>query len=591
MAQTLRIGYFKHWHRPPYQFIDFLAEEGIEISEINYASKNYLEDYDVALIEQHGFNDYIENDEPYIQDWVKRGGIVLFMHQDYQRWVPQFLPHELGDTMLIHRYIQTINGPQTLDKAIFSGITGKYMTYLMPWVEDPGRRLFSEPNVITPDEMLYWNLGVDTFTITHGTASMEATNVRTAAKSCFLTPTEGDWEILGSFMDCAVRDGALIMRGNYGKGMYFLNQILFPEVLTPEAERTMAFWRKYIHNLIAYLTRFKNGESEKLPEEAPKCLPIKKNYKLASHMHSLDWYGNDAQPGTINALMRYMGWDICSLAVKDVNPYKGKLDVAKYSDDKVLFLDGQELHPFNWKDRFDHISHNTYHILAIGIDPDAYTPKFTCSFFGDEEVDAYLKEALSYIHAHGGVACAAHPNRDYWRDYDFDAIDKEPARPLSGTDVEQSWLDGLRLPIMNPVDLFGTRRVLDNPAINFIYLKGEAPCRNSVTKAIRNGHTIAACNFDEADICLGDYVPGDYVPVEEAAEGVVSIYAKTRSGPIRQVRVYSGAELVYTHDGSEDGTINIQVPLKGIALDRFIRVEVEGFHEFCICNSTPFYLK
>ena len=591
MAQALRIGYFKHWHRPPYQFIDFLAEEGIEVSEINYASKNYLEDFDVAIIEQHGFNDYIENDEPYIQDWVKRGGIILFMHQDFQRWVPQFLPHELGDTMLIHRYIQTINGPQTMDKAIFSGITGKYMTYLMPWVEAPGKRLFSEPNVITPDEMLYWNVGVDTFTITHGTAAMEATHVRTAAKSCFLTPTEGDWEILGSFLDCAVRDGALIMRGNYGKGMYFLNQILFPEVLDADAERAMAFWRKYIHNLVAYLTRFKNGESEKLPEEAPKTLPIKKNYKLASHMHSLDWYGNDAQPGTINALMRYMGWDICSLAVKDVNPYKGKLDVAKYSDDKVLFLDGQELHPFNWKDRFDHISHNTYHILAIGIDPDAYTPKYTCSFFGDEEVDAYLKDALAYIHAHGGVACAAHPSRDYWRDYDFDAVDKEPARPLAGTDVEKSWLDGLRLPIMNPVDLFGTRRVLDNPAVNFIYLKGEAPCRDSVTKAIRNGHTIAACHFDEADICLGDYVPGDYVTAEEAAKGTVSIYAKTRSGPVRQVRVYSGPELVYVYDGNESDTVDIKVPLEGVKLDRYIRVEVEGFHPHCICNSTPFYLK
>ena len=163
----------------------------------------------------------------------------------------------------------------------------------------------------------------------------------------------------------------------------------------------MAFWRKYIHNLIAYLTRFKNGESEKLPEEAPKTLPIKKNYKLAIHMHSLDWYGADSHPGTVNAIMRYMGWDICSLAIKDNAPYKGKLDVAKYSDEKVLFLDGQELHPFNWKDRFDHISHNTYHILAIGIDPDAYTPKYTCSFFGDEEVDAYLKDALAYIHAHG----------------------------------------------------------------------------------------------------------------------------------------------------------------------------------------------
>ena len=591
MAQTLRIGYFKHWHRPPYQFIDFLAEEGIEVSEINYASKNYLEGYDVAIIEQHGFNDYIEDDEPYIQDWVKRGGIILFMHQDFQRWVPQFLPHELGDTMLIHRYIQTINGFSCAADPTYTGDDSLYMTYLMPWVEDPGKRLFSEPNVITPDEMLHWKLGVDTFTITHGTATMDATTVRTTAKSCFLTPKEGDWEILGSFLDCAVRDGALIMRGNYGKGMYFLNQILFPEVLNDEAERALAFWRKYVHNLVAYLARFKNGESEELPVEAPKCLPIKKNYKLAIHMHSLDWYGADSQPGTINAIMRYMGWDICSLAVKDVTPYKGRLSTTKYSDDKVLFLDGQELHPFNWEDRFEHLAHNTYHILAIGIDPDAYTPKYTCSFFGDQEVDAYLKEALAYIHAHGGVACATHPDTDYWRDYDYDAVDKEPAQPLAGSDIEKNWLDGRNLPIMNSVDLYGPRRALDNPAVNFLYLKGETPCRDSVTKAIRNGHTIAAAGFDEADICLGEYVPGDYVPAEEAANGVVSIYAKTRRGPIRQVRVYSGPELIYTHDGSEDGTVDIQVPLQGKKLDRFVRVEVEGLTNHWICNSTPFYLK
>ena len=591
MAQSLRIGYFKHWHRPPYPFVDFLAQEGIAVSEINYASKNYLEDYDVAIIEQHGFNDYIENDEPYIQDWVKRGGIILFMHQDYQRWVPQFLPHELGDTLLIHRYIQTIDGIACAADPTFVEDEGLYMTYLMPWVEDPGKRLFTEPNVITPDEMLHWKLGVDTFTITHGTASKEATQVQTTAKSCFLTPREGDWEVLGSFMDCAVRDGALIMRGKYGKGMYFLNQILFPEVLNPEAERALAFWKKYVHNLIAYLARFKNGESEALPPEAPKALPIKKNYKLAIHMHSMDWYGADSHPGTLNAIMRYMGWDICSIAVKDTAPYKGKLDTAKYSDDKVLFLDGQEYHPFNWDEPFDGISRSAYHLLAIGIDPDAYTPKYTCSFFDLDEVDAYIKDAVNHIHAHGGAVVATHPHRDYWRDYDIDAVDREPACPLSGTNIEKNWLDGRNVPVMNSVDLYGPRRAVDDPAINFIYLKGEKPCRDSVVKAIRNGHTIAAAGFDEADICLGSYVPGDYVPAAEAAESTVSIHVKTRRGPICQVRVYSGPELIYTHDGSEDGTVDIQVPLKGLKLDRFVRVEAEGLNEHWICSSTPFYLK
>ena len=33
-------------------------------------------------------------------------------------------------------------------------------------------------------------------------------------------------------------------------------------------------------------------------------------------------------------------------------------------------------------------------MLPIGIDPDAYTPEFTCSFYGDKEVDAYLKKGF-----------------------------------------------------------------------------------------------------------------------------------------------------------------------------------------------------
>ena len=144
---------------------------------------------------------------------------------------------------------------------------------------------------------------------------------------------------------------------------------------------------------------------------------------------------------------------------------------------------------------------------------------------------------------------------------------------------------------MNSVDLYGPRRALDNPGINFIYLKGEVPCRDSVTKAIRNGHTIAACGFDECDVCLGDYVPGDYIPAAEAANGTVSIFAKTRRGPIKQVRVYSGTELIYTNDGSEDGSVKLEVSLKDLPLDRFVRVEIEGLNEHWIANSTPFYLK
>lgn len=595
MAQKLKIGYFKHWFQPPYKFVDFLKEQGIEIKEIDFSQKNYLDEFDVALIEQNGFNDYVENDEIYIQNWVAAGGIMLFMHQDYMRWAPYFLPHDLGHVHLIHRYIPTIN-PCYADKTYTEDDT-PYMAYMMPWIENSGRRLFSEPEAISSDEMIDWKLDVNTFRVLRPhTKLLDGLNgdmdsadfVRTTAQSCYLA--NENWEVLGSFMDPAVKDGALILKANYGKGMYFLNQILFPEVLDEKAEKCIAFWKKYVKNLIAYFERFKNGESEEMPA-VKKELPIKKNYKMSTHMHSLDWYGADSHPGTINAMMKLMGFDIVSVAIKDNAPYDGKLDVEKFSDDKVLFLDGQEYHPFNWNDKYDKVSHNTYHTLAIGIDPDAYTPEFTCSRFSDAEVDEALTKGIAYIHEHGGVACATHPHVNYWHDYDYDAVDKEPMRPLAGTDIEEYWLKGKKIAVMNSVDLFGFRRILDNPATNFIYLKGEKPCRDSVVKAIKDGHTMAACGFDAADVFIGDYIPGDEISVEEAKKGVLSITAKVMRHEIKKVRVYSGADLIFEKNDGNSQEIDIKVPLSGLKLDKFIRVEMEGLNEHWICNSTPIYLK
>lgn len=588
MSQNIRIGYFEHWHQPPYKFVDFLKEQGVEFSKIDYSQKGYLEDFDVAIIEQNGFNDYIENDDPYIQDWVKRGGILFFMHQSYQRWAPYFLPAEVGYTQLIHRYVPTINGFSCAADPTFTNDDSPYMIYMMPWIEACGKRLFSEPEVITPDEMLHWKVTADSFGITHGTNHSTAIKVRSAAQSCFLAPD--NWEIIGSYMDPGVKDGALILRSTYGKGMYFLNQILFPETKDEDAERSFSFWKKYIRNLLAYFERFKNGESEVLPESAPKTLPIKKNYKMPIHMHSLDWYGADSAPGTIHAIMRYMNWDICSIAVKDNAPYDGKLDTAKYSDDKVLFLDGQEYHPFNWNDKYEHLSHNTYHMLAIGIDPDAYTPKFTRSFHSDEEIAAYLKECVEFVHAHGGAITAAHPDVDYWKDYDVDGVDKEPLRSLSGTDIEKNWLNGKRFAATNSVDLYGPRRALDNPAVNFIYLNGETPCRDSVVKALKAHHTICACGFDEADIMLNDHIPGDEVTLDEASEATLSIQAKVSRGNIEKVRVFSGADLIYTAEGNGTDAVDMKISLKDLPLDKYVRVELEGMNEHWGCNSTPFWL-
>ena len=582
MSDKLKIGYLAHWFQPRYRFVDFLQEQGIEAKKIDYSYPGYLEEFEVVLIEQNGFNDYIENDELYIRDWIRRGGILLFMHQDYCRWAPYFLPEEVGYTQLIHRHVPTINGGKYSDGS-------PYMCYMMPWIEAPGKRLFSEPEKITPDEMLDWKITADSFSVVQKPTEDSGRIVRTAAESCFLA--NPNWEILGSYMDPAVRDGALILRAKCGKGMIFLNQILFPEDKTPEAERSFAFWKKYIRNLLAYFERFRRGEPEILPETAKPTLPVKKNYKLAIHMHSLDWYGCDSAPGTINAIMRYMGYDICTIAVKDIAPYNGKLDTEKYSDDKVLFLDGQEYHPFNWHDRYEKRSHNNYHMLAMGIDPDAYTQEFTRSVFSDEEVDRYLRKAIDFIHEHHGAVCTAHPWNDYWYDYPYDAADQEPLTALSGTVIEKYWLSGRRIPVMNSVDLFGMRRIFDNPAVNFIYLNGETPCRDSVVKAVRSGHTIAACGFDEADITLNGHIPGDEVTLAEARTGTVEIRAKIADGPIRKIRVFSADKLIWSKEDNDTAEVSLTVPMSGLELKQFVRVELEGENPLRICNSTPFYLK
>ena len=69
---NLRIGYFAHWFRPDYKLEEFLNDLGFHAEKIDYSRQNYLEQYDVVLIEQNGFNDYIENDEEYIQELRKK---------------------------------------------------------------------------------------------------------------------------------------------------------------------------------------------------------------------------------------------------------------------------------------------------------------------------------------------------------------------------------------------------------------------------------------------------------------------------------------------------------------------------------------
>ena len=102
--------------------------------------------------------------------------------------------------------------------------------------------------------------------------------------------------------------------------------------------------------------------------------------------------------------------------------------------------------------------------------------------------------------------------------------------------------------------------------------------------------TAAAAWFDEADVTLNGYIPGDEISREEAAVGVVSINAKISSGVIREVRVFDGPEFIYrTNPGTKE--VSLEVPLKGRTPDRFIRVEAEGEDIHKIMVSTPFFVK
>ncbi len=593
-AETIKVGYFEHWTRPDYKFVDFLKEEGYEITKIDYSKKNYLEGYDVVFVEQNGFNDYIENDEEYIRDWVYRGGLFFFMHQSYERWAPYFLPDEVGYTQLIHRHVRAI-GQCGKASPNFHKLKEQYRIYMMPWVEDAGKKLFNVPEVIAPDEMIAWEVPLSITTYFRKTQNPdEVPNYLTSAESCFLLPE--NWEILGSYADPAVRDGALVAKAKYGKGEYFVNQILFPEVQPKEDSRCLAFWKKYIKNLWAYFARFKNGESEEFAVEK-KNLPIKKSYKLCTHMHSLDWYGCDSHPGTINAMMRYKNFDICSIAVKDNAPFKGHLDADKYSDDKVLMLHGQEYHPFNWGDKWDHVSHNGYHILAIGMNGEDYTTKFTCSRFGDEEAQNATREAVDYIHKSGGVACATHPQSPYWleNEYNLDAVDIEPLVTLEGKNVEKYWLSGKKVAMMVSVDLFGFARLLTNPSANVIYLKGKEPNRDNVCQAIRDRNTIAICGFDECDITAGEILPGDVVSLDALKNSEITISAKIMKNfpedTIKAVRVYSADKVIWSKTDINEDEINYTVPLKDYELDRYVRVEIEGTSQYHMCTSTPFFIE
>ena len=89
---------------------------------------------------------------------------------------------------------------------------------------------------------------------------------------------------------------------------------------------------------------------------------------------------------------------------------------------------------------------------------------------------------------------------------------------------------------------------------------------------------------------LNEHIPGEEVSYKEAENGIIFVHAKVMRENIKKIRVYSGENLIYSDDVN-DVEVNLEIPLKGLNLKQFIRVELEGFNEHWICNSTPFYLK
>ena len=230
--------------------------------------------------------------------------------------------------------------------------------------------------------------------------------------------------------------------------------------------------------------------------------------------------------------------------------------------------------------------HNCYHILAMGINPDGYKPEFTRSIFSTEEVKQYLHKAIDYVHAQGGAVCATHPYFDYWKNYDYDGVDKEPFTSIADTMYEKVYQEGRHIAMMNSVDLFGAERLVDNMAQNFVYIDGEVT-RDSVVAAIKAGHTIAAAWFDELDVTLDGKLPGDNV--SPTANSILKVHAKALGSKIRSLRVYSdGAKIL--EEALDVDVLDRELPIGTLPLSKYVRVEIEGEKETIVAVSTPFYL-
>ncbi len=90
-----------------------------------------------------------------------------------------------------------------------------------------------------------------------------------------------------------------------------------------------------------------------------------------------------------------------------------------------------------------------------------------------------------------------------------------------------------------------------------------------------------------ADIRLGECLPGDCLPLEQAQQEslTVSILAQE---PLQELRLYSHDQLIYQEDLRDILCLERNLPLRDYPLKTFLRLEVTG--EKAILFSNPFYL-
>lgn len=581
MKSDLRFGYWEHWFKLEYHIGTFLKEKfGLNVEKVDYSKKNYYDTVDVLIISQSGVNDYIENDRDRLHDFVRNGGICWIMHQDWRRYNPCFLPEEAGRPLLVNRYSATLGG--RFDSC----------TYLQPWVEERGRELFCVPNDITPDEMVYWELDADSFEAI-GMHNAPA-RVRTAATAA-LTNVE-KWEVLGSFMDAAMPDNsALVMQMKYGKGLFLWNQILFPERRLEENDRVMKFWERYSENALNYFDAFRKGEKVVPPAPRAKNISAGKAWKKTiTHLHSLDWYAADNTLADINAAMRYLKFDVAVLGFKDALSYHDAPDYEKFCDDKVTLIPGMEYHPFNFQNP---ISQNAYHMLAMGV-RSCYN-RFTRSLFDDADVDEYVRSALEHIKKEGGASCATHPDDEYWRNYDFDAVDiydwdfarrgeeKIEDRPFSENPVQKAWMEGSHITLMASVDMWGIARLRRNPVCNFICYNGDIT-RENLVKAIKAGHVMASFGVETASVALGEYLPGDTVPVSALAQKIKCSFSAPEE--LTELRLWGGDKILMS-EMLPAGTTSLErtIEIAQYTDAPYFHLELRGKNAHLISN--PFFVK